>query len=495
MVNFNESSPDSDVLTLEVERGGRRFPEDLLRSASPPKNRIRKLVVQKREDQLPGLIAEALWNRLPWTAIDTTSDVSRDSIITAYIDSLKQIDHCREQVEELVEAACRANIEFRQALGQTNVIARDQALEEQLEKVVEEAELQWLPTRNVATGELMSRPADVYRQRLNAALEQATQEFAKELMQLFARLVDRQLFGLVEWLPNHCCRYHFFRQVVIQENTGEFRHVLSEELFNESLSSTAQARETTFGRRSIERGQQGKHHFRLARHEHEVINAVRTSVGNSTVVMPPGVVDLVKAIPEWLYPFVEVIDGDIIRERIIERDTGVTDWKQSEVFDEPIFGCEPGVIIGPYVLSGWGPREVDSELLRRRSASEIAMTESNRQSAGWRGPLLLVCSLVLALITIWATALTMSTGEGVGLVCCAAIAAAASFGQGVHDRATVRRSPTAGYYTSFQTLSASATLLTILWFVVRWHQPLLWLTPVVLVAVALTAGVIALRFR
>ena len=84
------------------------------------------------------------------------------------------------------------------------------------------------------------------------------------------------------------------------------------------------------------------HHFRFARHEHKVINAVRTSIGNSAVVIPPPVANLIKAIPTWLYPSVEVIDGDIIRERIIERDTGVEDWRVAQVDDEPIVDWEMG---------------------------------------------------------------------------------------------------------------------------------------------------------
>ncbi|HQX51216.1 MAG TPA: hypothetical protein PLY87_13725 [Planctomycetaceae bacterium] len=51
-----------------------------------------------------------------------------------------------------------------------------------------------------------------------------------------------------------------------------------------------------------------------------------------------------------------MIDGDIVRERIIERNTGLEDWRVTQVYDEPIIGCELGVIIGPYVLSGWRGR-------------------------------------------------------------------------------------------------------------------------------------------
>jgi len=59
---------------------------------------------------------------------------------------------------------------------------------------------------------------------------------------------------------------------------------------------------------------------------------------------------LVNAIPEWLYQFVEVIDGQIVRELIIERDVSVEDWTQVNARDEPINDIDPGIIIGPFIL-------------------------------------------------------------------------------------------------------------------------------------------------
>ena len=64
----------------------------------------------------------------------------------------------------------------------------------------------------------------------------------------------------------------------------------------------------------------GTHQHRLARHEHAVMNAVQTTIGNSRVVMPLEVRQLVEHVPDWLYPFVSVIDGDLFRERIVEQD-------------------------------------------------------------------------------------------------------------------------------------------------------------------------------
>src|SRR5690606_29133708 len=77
-------------------------------------------------------------------------------------------------------------------------------------------------------------------------------------------------------------------------------------------------------------------------------------------------------------PFVEVIDGRIVRERIIERDIEVEDWTQVEVHDRPIIDYDPGIVIGPYVLCGWGPREVAAELERHRAEPAQAEQEVDK---------------------------------------------------------------------------------------------------------------------
>ncbi len=214
---------------------------------------------------------------------------------------------------------------------------------------------------------------------------------------MLQRMVDLELFGLVEWLPKQCCRYHFFRRVVIQgtaEHTGTIIETMT--------SDEAGARARGFGRRVIGNRRTTsthsiKHEIRFARHQHELINAVRTSIRNSTVIMPPQIVRLVESIPEWLYPFVEVIDGHIVRELIIERDVSVEDWTQVDVRDEPILDLDPGIVIGPYVLSGWGSVEIRKEQ-ERRQAIERAGKQQFHQSLT---PVLMMAAIGLSGVALW----------------------------------------------------------------------------------------------
>lgn len=495
MVSLMELKEDEDVPALQVEYGGRRFPLNWDRPTERPKNRVKRLVERTQKQPLEDLVGESIWKRLAWFSI-TPEAPERQPIVEAYVRSLNQMDGFRREVEELVRHACLANLEFRQARGETNVNARDAVMDAKLQELLTEAAHDWLPTKNVLDAKLVSEPIPKIHEKLDTALTQAVAEFTKQFFELLAKLVDRQLFGLVEWLPNHCCSYHFFKHVVIQENIGASQREVSETLFNQITERDSATGRQIIGTRQIEvtRGQ-GQHQHRFARHQHEVMSAVRTSVRNSQVVMPPAVVRLVEVVPEWLYDFVQVIDGDIFRERIVEQDSKVEDWADVQVRDEPIIGCEPGVIIGPYVLTGWGPREVAAESDRRKSVAADAAREHSVNAARRRAPLFAAATLTLTLAALGLLLHAMRGNEGMMMAIVATVTAIGTLWQAAFDDGTARRNPTAALSSHFLTVSLGCHLLVAEWFIARWYMPLSWLTPVALLGVALVSQSIGRRFR
>ncbi len=120
-----------------------------------------------------------------------------------------------------------------------------------------EAAHDWLPTKNILDAKRVSEPVPAFHEKLDAALTQAVAEFTKQFFELLAKLVDRQLFGLVEWLPNHCCSDHSFKHVVIQENNGASERVLAETFFTKITERDPVTGRQIIGRQQIEemRGQ------------------------------------------------------------------------------------------------------------------------------------------------------------------------------------------------------------------------------------------------
>lgn len=494
MISNSQPVPDAALLSLEVELGGRRFPQIWDQSRLLPSHRIRKLQERTDDHPLAHQLAEAIWTRLAWATLPSL-DADRQACVEAYVRSLNQLDQFRLDVEGVVRAACLASLEFRQALGETHANARDAALDAKLDEMLDQAACDWRSPRNVLDARTVSQPVETLRETLSAPLRSAVDDFSVQFFEMLAKLVDRELVGLVEWLPNNCCSYHFFRRIVIQENHGRSHHV------DEQLFSQVAERDSVTGRRIIGRRTEtkvngrGVHYHRFARHEHEVMNAVVTTIKDSRVVMPPQVERLLGKIPDWLYPFVKVIDGDIFRERIIERDQKVSSWEDVQVRDEPIVGCEPGVIIGPYVLTGWGPREVAAELKRRDEVQRQAQVESEIRVAARRTTLFAWSAGGLTLVSLVLLVLAM---KGVGTGFLAFMTTAGAMGaiwQAARDRGVARRQPTATISAHFLTGTLGCQLLLAEWLLARWYQPMTWLTPVFLTGGALLCHVIGRRLQ
>ena len=147
---MDEILPETERITFPVQMGGRRFPSEpnLPRWATP--ERVRELKMQPLEQGMPQRLAEAILQRLPWKKIKLIENPDRHTVVTAYIDSIKELDTYRDDVLRLIEEACRANLEFWQRAGETHAEARDAVLGRNLGEMMAAAAYYWLPAKSIA---------------------------------------------------------------------------------------------------------------------------------------------------------------------------------------------------------------------------------------------------------------------------------------------------------------------------------------------------------
>ena len=223
---------------------------------------------------------------------------------------------------------------------------------------------------------------EVIRSDFDRALRQAVNEFVGQVFETLEHMVDEQMVGLIEWFGGNVCRYHFFKAVVehtAEELSGEFDD-------DDDIAFDMDDDDDSFVDATAQ-SMPIRHVHRLARHEHHAINAFCTSIDNSRVVIPDNVQQMIATIPDWLRPSVRVVDGTLVRELIVER------HERTEVTDLPVYGWEPAVIIGHFVLTGWGPREIEQQRQQIAvAAAQVRPEESNK----WVGLFWLTVAAVVA---------------------------------------------------------------------------------------------------
>jgi hypothetical protein len=487
-----EGRPDEHFETPEVEFQGRRFPAQWTIPKDPPRIALRRVAAPSTQQTIQKELGHEILSRLPWQSL-AAGESDTQQIVAAYVASLQMLLRFRADVDHLLNAACAANLEFRQASGETHAGARDETLKHKLSAMLQKAGLDWPPIRNELNAKLVSKAPEVLRHYLSQAIEKTAYDFSEQMFEALARLVDQELLGLVEWLPNNCCAYHFFKQVVLQENYGTPR-IVSETRFDRITERDQATGRQIIGTRTtkVTKGK-GRHVHRFARHEHDVMHAIQTSIANSKVVMPPQVVRLCEAIPGWLEPFVRVIDGTIFRERIIERDVEVTNWQDVAIHDEPVIGCEPAVVVGPFVLTGWGPREVRNEELRRAAEINAASTAAANKVATLRFPIVMAIAVALAAVSIALTLQTSADQVSLWVVAGTVGATIACAWYAASDYAQLRRLLPASQWATLTSISVACQFGIILWAIVRLQLPVTGVIPATLLVGAVAAHVLATR--
>ena len=122
---MSEISIEADPVTFEVMRADRRFPMLPDARHSPPRNRIRELQVQPTDETLPGRLSQAISQRLAWHEIPFAQNPDRETVVGAYVKSLKQLAEFQSDIENLVCEVCGANVGLRQGGGESHAEGRD----------------------------------------------------------------------------------------------------------------------------------------------------------------------------------------------------------------------------------------------------------------------------------------------------------------------------------------------------------------------------------
>lgn len=373
--------------------------------------RLLPVVADWTGTDLEQAIARAVWDRMPFGKLDLSLDYDRTELARSYSESDQQLQQAADDVGGLLAAVRDTALVLRQD-ERISADSRAEWARKHRESLDQSMRFPVVPPDTALN--FKSTGTAGLAERLLSALRERVQQFASEVIQSLQHLAKQQLVGRIEWANGVDCRFTFQQFALTQE-----------------LLSAETRQRRIVDRRTGQRGRETlssevlQNTFSVLRHEHELINARQHELSQTVFPIPLPIQALVKTIPEWLRPLVRVVEGTQIKERIGEVDVTTENWRSApQVVDRVLFHNDPALVLGSFVLSGWGQREiaVETERLLGEQAVHEQHVAAERRSQNSTLALIvgsgaLWSSVVLAVVGFAArSALSLYASWGLGVV-------------------------------------------------------------------------------
>ena len=396
---------DGGNYTLQVE--GRVFPVAERGSRPLPSRIKRQRTDQRLLDRVAGVdkravaeeIAIRIWDRLPLAGKSVHDFKTSPETVRCFNESHSQLVERAAEARRLLEKVCRAHVRS----------VRDGRIEEKRQREAEEAKVRECMNVTMPTALLgpeldaatVTKQPSVVMARLTKSLAKSVCDMVESFFSAMEQLVDKEVFGLIEWCDESVCKFHFFRRLLIHRFDGETTTVRTDRVWR-TVDEPGWEQATT----TTTKKKKGRHIHEHIRHEQQLMEAAKRPLDAPDLVIPESVQEIVDAIPEWLTPFVRVAVGECFRERIIRHTEKTEKW--SQVVERAVTYYDPAITIGEFVLAGWGQREHVAEMERRARMKRAERNRRQAKDAGLLaallfgvGSLLLLVSLVFATKLVW----------------------------------------------------------------------------------------------
>lgn len=333
-------------------------------------------------------LAEYFWSELQFSkAAGFAEHLKHDELDQLEAESSKRLNSWQDELQNLATVHCRTAIELR-ADGPSVDSERQASFESKADELLQECGGVFVLLPPVMTADVRPLAARTVYEKLNAKLHRACDQLASGFVSLLDNMRDKSLVGTIHWTTETDCKLDFFRHVVIHESKATVTQT------SEQVTDDAHP---ILRFREIESTKVSDQHL-LAKHEHHVTQAVAHRIEEKWYPIPEQFQPLLDAIPSWLRPHVRILEGHQYLERIFVKNLRKKEWQTDIVRRE--FETEPAILIGSYVLAGWGQAELDRELLRLDSIEfEARKAKIVRAARRWTvGAAVMAIPLIVAAV-------------------------------------------------------------------------------------------------
>lgn len=346
---FNTFVEPEDRVPLELH--GRKYPLQ-----TRP-----RIVLEQKTVPLPfRKLAEEIYKTLAFTQAPTRNAGNpKDAIYRDFHRSCEQLQAMHQQLAEFMAAVFKCNVEIRTDWMESR--RKHDLMQRKAKEWEAMAPAFAFQPPDVIRIELDAQPEFVIRGRIENALRASSEGLVLKTVDILDLMSDMEVVGLVRWTSDTACRFHFFRHVLIEElkDTRRLTNTASRIVARNDGNSVQETKTTRRTENDV------VHTHRHARHVHEVVAAQNNLFPAKNVVKPKRVEELLAVFPAWLQSIGRIITGTEVHRTIIEQDLrseNLTEAdEQVEVRHRVLYHPDPAVVLGHYVLTGWGEEEVQPQ--------------------------------------------------------------------------------------------------------------------------------------
>lgn len=296
------------------------------------------------------LLAESLWNSLPFSRREEISTADRGDLVTAYLASHAKLARAGAEIDRLFFAVARASLEIRDC-GLVAGEKRRAEYRRKLSEIRQSLSFEFSPDASLPQNSLLVDVPELVEFRIEKRLRADIEQLVDTIFEKLDELAGENVLGNIDWDDERRCTFQYFGHVLIR-NAPTLSARTERTITRQGFTEVTREDKLTVARQTTT--------YRAVRHQHRLENAKLESLADCSMVLPAGITEIIDAIPPWLKPVMQIVVGDCVHERIIEHDIG-------ESVDEEIVHREsvrteryidPAIVLGSYVLTGWGDREI-----------------------------------------------------------------------------------------------------------------------------------------
>jgi len=365
-------------LQLPLWVGGRAYPTDLReqlpkdREQPIPQDRLPKDREPSPEisDQVVGQIETVLRGHLVFAEKQGTYQDFQE-LLRDFSTSINFVRDCRTQFRESIEALWRLNTEFH-CKDRLNKPARDAFLNRHYEMLANIIRPTFEALDITVGAQIEDMVLGIAEAALRERIYHAVHRLAVQICDILDEFTRHAIVGVWQQVTPTACNALFFRYVIVQENMGRETIVSEPQILAVHDRLMSVVREIGQIETKIT---QGKHTRQIAAYQLYLSQTKSYPAAEFPHSIPQNIKRYLEQLPDWFRDCIQIVGGDrksmrITVEDVLEKKHWEDVQVKSKVLHEETVhkGC-PLVVIGHYVLAGWGEEEDQLEDARQWSTT------------------------------------------------------------------------------------------------------------------------------